>query len=271
MSAIFGPRRITIIADMDAATLGPKLFEGRTAEVYELGPDKVLKLYNAGFERAADMEAVCLRTVAAGGIRVPRFYEVVEVDKRHGIVMERLNGKTMLALAMENPSQQRQLGVQLADLQATLFQQFHTGILKDRVQSLHHAINSVELPRAVKGRLLERLSQYDTQERLLCHYDLHLGNVILNPEPVIVDWLDASLGPPICDFARTLLLHGYPDHAGTHTETIVNAILERACFHLGVTTEDIDAWIPIIAAARIYEGFVGKEAERLLRLADRIQ
>lgn len=255
---------------MGPVELGAKLFEGRTAEVYEWGADQVLKLYISGFERAADLEATCLKTVAAAGIRVPKFSGMVEVDNRRGIILERLRGPSMMSIAMEDPTSHADLARQLIDLQASLFRQFSSGMLKNRIQCLNQDIAQAELPRAVRGRLLERLKKLDTGERLLCHYDMHLGNVLLCPEPVIIDWVDASLGPPICDFTRTLLLHGYPDHMGSRSETLVIAMLERVVSHLGSSAEDVDAWLPIIAGARLNEGFKGHEAEKLLAIAGRV-
>ena len=255
---------------MSTNELGNRLFEGRTSEIFAWGEDRVLKLYVDGFERSADMEALCLKTVAAGGIRTPRFYEVVEVQNRKGLILERLHGPTLMSIALEDPSSHIDLGRQLADLQASLFKKFSSGALRNRIQCLHQDLTNAPLPRAIKGRLIERLKKLDTGERLLCHYDFHLGNVLFCDQLVIIDWLDASLGPPICDFTRTLLLHGYPDHAGTRMGTLVQAMLERIVLHLGVTESDLLAWLPISAGARLNEGFKGHEADRLLALADRV-
>jgi aminoglycoside phosphotransferase (APT) family kinase protein len=41
----------------------------------------------------------------------------------------------------------------------------------------------------------------------ICHGDFHPGNVIMSAAgPRVIDWVDASCGPPAADVARTLFL-----------------------------------------------------------------
>ena len=72
-------------------------------------------------------------------------------------------------------------------------------------------------------------------------------------------------GPPAADLARTLVLWGRRS-----SEPVVRFL--RAVRHIGMaerelTDDTVDAWVRVVAAARITEGFAGEEAAWLRRLA----
>src|SRR6516225_5170381 len=69
---------------------GPLLGAGRSADVYALGPGRVLRRYRVPIDVAA--EARLMRYLAASGYPVP---EVYDADGRD-LVLERLDGTDML-------------------------------------------------------------------------------------------------------------------------------------------------------------------------------
>ena len=72
---------------------------GRTAEVYEWGQDKVLKLYFDWFPKDwIDYEAEIGYSINKAGVSSPTIYGIVEVEGRKGIIFQRIIGKTMLKL-----------------------------------------------------------------------------------------------------------------------------------------------------------------------------
>ena len=80
-----------------APELGPMIGVGRTAEVFSIGDDRVVKLYYHDFSEAdVQSEACAVEYAAKAGLPVPGFYGLVKIDHRLGIVFERLNGETML-------------------------------------------------------------------------------------------------------------------------------------------------------------------------------
>ena len=84
--------------------MGPLIAEGRTAEVFAWGPNEVIKLArDSGTTSWMDSEAKVAGAVADAGIPAPRVVEVVTVDERRGIVMERVEGPTMLTLLTTRP------------------------------------------------------------------------------------------------------------------------------------------------------------------------
>ena len=80
-------------------TPGRKLADGRDAEVFELGPDRVLRRYRAGNLgsdgkiKTSELEAEIMRYVGSQGYPVPTIHAVSGPD----MVMERVDGPTMLA------------------------------------------------------------------------------------------------------------------------------------------------------------------------------
>jgi aminoglycoside phosphotransferase (APT) family kinase protein len=145
------------------------LASGRTADVFALGPDRVLRRYRDGW--SAEREADIMTYVGGLGYPVPAVYEVAGPD----MVMERVDGPTM-AEAMATGAVTLHDGVQiLADL--------HT---------LLHA-----LPARVAA---------DPGDRIL-HLDLHPENVLIAARgPVVIDWANASEGPPDLDIALSALI-----------------------------------------------------------------
>jgi aminoglycoside phosphotransferase (APT) family kinase protein len=101
---------------------------------------------------------------------------------------------------------------------------------------------------------------------VLCHFDLHPGNVIAGADRwVVIDWITASLGPPDADFARTLVLD--PPQTRTARGRFMTIVERDGMKARGLARPRLDAWIRIIAAARLAEGFEGEHARYLTALA----
>lgn len=80
-----------------AIELGPVIDTGRTANIYALDIDRVAKLFDPDFSGTeADTEARTAELVSKAGLPAPRFYDRFAIADRNGIIIERLNGETML-------------------------------------------------------------------------------------------------------------------------------------------------------------------------------
>jgi tRNA A-37 threonylcarbamoyl transferase component Bud32 len=118
---------------------------GRASEIVDLGDGSVLRRFKGG-ERPA-LEAAIMEHAHANGFPVPRVLEVLD----DALVIERIEGPTMLADVRRRPWRARRHARALARLH----------------ERLH------EIPFA-GGRLL--------------HLDLHPDNVLLSPRgPVVID------------------------------------------------------------------------------------
>ena len=114
----------------------------------------------------------------------------------------------------------------------------------------------------LKSVALEALAAMP-QETRLCHGDFHLDNVLMTARgPVVIDWIDAALGRPLADVARSsVILMGIlaPGSGANWLERILvrfhHRIYLRHYFRLRPGgEEEYRAWRPIVAAARMSEG-----------------
>ncbi len=180
---------------------------GRTAEVFEFGPGRVVKLLRPGFPaEAAAAEARVAELVAAAYPSAPACDGVVTVDDRPGIVYERVDGPSMEAFVRRRLWEVDRLARLLGTLHASMHGARGTG-LPDQRTVLHAAIErgsawlSAEAITAAHARLDGLPSG-----TALCHGDLHPANVLLGERAVVIDWDNASCGSPAADVARSVFL-----------------------------------------------------------------
>lgn len=142
---------------------------GREADVYALGRDRVLRRYRHGGDTAP--EAELMSYLAASGYPAPTVYDADGPD----LVMERLDGPTLLTAALSGTADPDRVAAVIANLH-------------DRLHAL------------------PARTAADPADRIL-HLDLHPDNVMLTARgPVVIDWRNATEGPPDRDVAMTLLI-----------------------------------------------------------------
>ena len=135
-----------------------------------------------------------------------------------------------------------------------------------------------ELTAELRAAVLARLQSLPDGDAI-CHGDFHPDNVILTHEgPVIIDWMTAGHGNPDADVARTVLMlrQGQPMGASALQLKVIELLRQqllagylRAYRALRPCPDSaIEAWMPVIAAARLSEG-IETEREQLLALAAR--
>ena len=97
----------------------------------------------------------------------------------------------------------------------------------------------------------------------LCHGDFHLGNILLGQqEPVIIDWIDSSIGNPLADVARTSILAlgmaaTQPAGFSRWGIRVMHSLYLLRYFLLCPGGQaEYRRWLPIVAAARLNEGIV---------------
>jgi aminoglycoside phosphotransferase (APT) family kinase protein len=152
---------------------------GRDADVYALDDRLVLRRYRDGGDVAA--EAAVMRHVGRHGYPVPTVHTASGTD----LVMERLHGPTMLDALIAGD-------VGIAHSAATL-------------ADLHHRLHAV--PPHAGDSAASQGQDDDADDRAVLHLDLHPANVMLTPAgPVVIDWRNATDGPPDLDVALSALI-----------------------------------------------------------------
>lgn len=77
--------------------LGAPIARGMTAEVYAWDETRILKLFRPGWSAdRVEHEAHIARVVHARGLPVPAVGDFVEIDGRHGLLYERVDGPSMM-------------------------------------------------------------------------------------------------------------------------------------------------------------------------------
>ena len=156
--------------------LGRKLASGRDADIFEYGPDLVLRRSRNG--RSVAHEARVMDYLATQGYPVPTVHHVS--DDETDLVMERINGPTMVDYLSRRPWAIRRQGRALGELHRRL-----------------HAIPPPDfLGPAAFG-----------QGESFVHMDLHPLNVLIGADgPVVIDWTNAGRGDAVVDVALAQLL-----------------------------------------------------------------
>ncbi|MEV7278657.1 phosphotransferase [Streptomyces sp. NPDC093111] len=150
--------------------IGELIGAGRTADVFALDEDRVVRRYRDGED--ATGEAVVMTYLTQHGYPVPRVWPGPVAAE---LVMQRLSGPTMREALVAGTLSGEQAGELLADLLVRL-----------------HAVP----PR----------TGADPTHRIV-HLDLHPENIFLTPDgPVVIDWATAQEGPPGLDTAMAALI-----------------------------------------------------------------
>lgn len=185
-------------------SLREKIGEGGTADIHVWAPGQVVKLFKAGVPRQLGRhEARVIRAVFAAGVPAPEVLDEVTWEGRFGIVLQRLDGPTLLQLVQAGAMKRAQAGAILATLHMSVHKTpppSGTPTLLDWFDAASRAPSAI--PKHISTgalALIERLPPGDG----LCHGDLHPSNVIMTSDgPKIIDWAIAMRAAAAVDLAR---------------------------------------------------------------------
>lgn len=154
---------------------GPLLARGEDADVFAIDDTRVLRRYRR--RAVPEREVAIMRYVRERGYPAPQVIEVSGPD----LVLERIDGPTMLADLRRRPWRFRSHALTLA--------------------RLHRELHAVPPPDFI-GR----------EGDAILHLDLHPANVMLARRgPVVIDWANAARGDAPLDVALTaVVLAGAP-------------------------------------------------------------
>jgi Phosphotransferase enzyme family len=226
--------------------------------------DHVLKLYKAQAPKtSAFREAANLAVAERLGVAAPIALGVQSIGDRWGVAMTLAAGESFGEAMMRQPTRGSPYLQSMARLQLRIHAHTAMELATMKARLLANIERSTMLGLIRQRRLLDGLAELPDGD-MLCHGDFHPWN-ILGPTDgaVVVDWLDACRGSPLADVCRTyvLMTHAAPKLAAAYVEAYATTGEK--------SSNDIFAWLPFVAAARLAEG-VPHEVDELMELVDPI-
>jgi len=243
------------------------LAEGRLAQVFAYDEGRVLKLDRPEWSGVSAFESDVLTKLAAAGLPVARSHGTVTVEDRCGMILDRVDGGSVLwqlleASVSEAEEAAERFGALAAEINGTQVDGF-----PDLVDRLRSELEQGPLPDALQAELVELLASLDDGSRGVCHFDLHPDNVLAGPDGwVVIDWLTVADGPPVADLARSLVLGG--QWSDSPMVEFMRTFRRASLDQRGIDEATCDAWVRVVAGARLAEGFDGDYARWLVSVAE---
>jgi Ser/Thr protein kinase RdoA (MazF antagonist) len=259
-------------------SLGEKIGEGASADIHVWAPGQVVKLFKVGVSpRLGRHEARMTRAAFAAG--APEVFNEVTLEGRFGIVLQRLDGPTLLQLLRTRAVTSEQAGAILA----TLYTSVHKTPPPPDVPFLRRWIEAVSqtsrdiLPEHIATGVLTLIDRLPPSDGL-CHSDLHPGNVIMAADgPRIIDWACALRASAVFDIARVhvRLSELLPEDADPEPPRAINAAVQSEYAKLAgmsptALTEAMQPYLPILRAFVLLQRRPATPAQRG-RLIQRVE
>ena len=248
---------------MDRNSLDKPIARGRTADVYDWDDGHILKLFHDWFElENIEYEQKIARAVHASGVKTPAVGDLIRVNEHNGLIYERAEGESMLAMFQRKPWMVFTYSRLLAKLHAQMHECVFNADVPPQHAKLKNKINHADaLSASLKSPLLNALNSMPEGDRV-CHGDFHPANVLISGnDATVIDWIDASRGNPLADVARTTVIF----LGAVETNQIPNPMAKifLRLFHTRYMREyfrlrphdrnEYHRWLPIVAAARLTE------------------
>lgn len=244
--------------------LGNPIAQGNTAAIY-LSGNKIIKVFADYLpDGQAVMEAGKQRLAWEAGLAVPEILEVTRIHNRQAIVMEYIPGDTLgNSLAGDTAGAETYMRIAV-ETQLKIHAVKGDGFPSMRDKLASQIASAGRIGAGQKAFLLEKLSGWK-EERSLCHGDFHLYNIIMcGGEPYMIDWVDASWGDIRADVCRSFLLYREV------SEELAALYLRLYSRYGKMDEENILAWMPVIAGARLAEHISLEQTERLLAIVNEV-
>lgn len=245
--------------------------KGRTAKVYTVEDDKVLKLYYDWVPKDFIIdEAEIGKHVNKAGISSPCVYKIIDKNKCKGIIYERIDGKSILQILETKPWKVFVYGRKMARVHSKI----HNHIvdeLPSQKEIFIKAINSNSyLSVDKKQKVLDYIDKLPNT-LAVCHGDFHPDNILVTKMDVVtIDWSNAYLGNKLSDVVRTCLLIKTPyiPEKTSKLKVILLKFLKWSLYSSyikeymklqKVKFNDIDDWLLPMSVMRLNENVPGEE------------
>lgn len=245
--------------------LGTPLFTSRSSQVFLLENNKLLKLFFSNItSEQVDVEVINTTEAFAKGVTQVECFGKYKIEDRYGIVMRKVNGKTLINLFTKNPIFYFKTPKIMAELQLQLHDA-KTNIIRDYKSLALSCVNFRELDFLTdteKEKARAYISELPDGDSIL-HLDYHPDNVMFDGKTAtIIDWTTAAKGVPAADIATTTyllnegeMIPGLPKFLAFILE-IIRKSMYKSYFKIykqatGITDEEIREWRLVALIVRL--------------------
>lgn len=266
--------------------LGKKIGEGSCSEVFEWENDKkIIKLAKANTnKKAIQREYENNLTVWKMNLSVPKPFEIVEVNHRNGIVVERIYGETLKDRLFKSLMEQENSAQSVIDwddirLSARILSEIHSltnSEIPSQRQMLKQQIVSVSYLNEWEKEAVIKILNELPQKSNLCHGDPNPNNMLMsNGKLVMIDWMNASSGNPETDIAEYIIMIKFAILPSDTPKTVVknldlvrgniiNVFMDEYTKLTGISYNQVDPWIVPVAARKLTADGISEEEKQLL-------
>lgn len=190
-------------------TLGEPLFKSRSSEIYNWHDDTLLKLFKANIDPVLiENEEINTTETFEKGVSQVKCFGHTKVGERTGIIVGRVPGKTLIALASSKPLIVLQASAIMAEQQIRMHHA-HTNKIRSYKEIVLGALQSDPLSflsDSEKNLAIQKINALPDGDSIL-HFDFHPDNIMSDGKSTtVIDWMTAARGVPAADVAATLFL-----------------------------------------------------------------
>ena len=188
---------------------------GFTADVEKYDDDNIIKIYRDYVPQAdIDREILCTKCVQGLGLPVPEYRGYVEKDGKRAIILEYIEGDSMMKVLVSGQESPEKLAADFADIHFRMHHCVVKGIEDSKVRYERLLkLSEYNLGSDLTSRMLRLMDTLPDGDKL-CHNDFHPGNIIYNSRGMFaIDWSDATAGDPLADVARTIQMFDFGGNA----------------------------------------------------------
>ena len=225
------------------------LAERKTKSIYREG-NKVVKRFNENYSKADVLnEALNQSRVEETDLKIAKILGVTTINGEWSIELEYIPGDTLQQLMDKNPDKMDEYLEKMVDIQIEMHKQKcpRLGKLKDKYR---RKLEQVVIDPSSKFDLYTKLDSMPKHTKL-CHGDFNPSNIIVMEDgtPVILDWSHATQGNASADVARTYLIFKLHKR-----DKLAEEYLELFCNKSGISKQNVQLWMPIVAASQLVKG-----------------
>ena len=237
--------------------LGSVVSAGNTAEIYDWGNGRVIKLFYVDYPTmAVEREYTNARSVKSLNFGKTKEHGIVTYGNRTGIVYDKLDGEILLDYLLRTRDITGTVVAMAGLHNAILVQEMFDDNIPYYKRILNENIDrNPELTGEQKEYYHKKVSGL-ADDGQLCHGDFHPGNVVLTSKgPAVINFVTICRGPRLYDVARTFFRLNMPipeDIEGNREEMeqLRKQLVEEYLASMRVVEEELTDYLEVIGVAQ---------------------